>query len=197
MPNHVKLGNGLDAFAEEKGRYEEAPQMFWGEAAAEQETQKLELALRPGSHCKTTGEALTTAPVLCRVAAGLIDRLVPLPFLIPFFWPWVLVVIAYDLGRDAAGASVGKRLLGLKTVMVSPDPSLDGQACTLGRSLLRNLLWTGVRLCYLTVVLVPVGLVLDAAGCLMALLTAEGRHWGDRIGGTQVVMAATSKGGTA
>lgn len=55
-----------------------------------------------------------TASVGRRMAAGLIDRLLPLPFLAAVFWPWALVVIAYDLGRDAQGASVGKRLLGLR-----------------------------------------------------------------------------------
>jgi len=130
------------------------------------------------------------APVLRRLAAALVDRLLPLPFLAAFFWPWALVVIAYDLGRDARGASVGKRLLGLKTVMVSPDPALDGQPCSAGRSLLRNLLWAGSRLCYLSVVLAPLGIALDVTGCLMAALTPEGRHLGDRIGGTQVVVAA-------
>jgi uncharacterized RDD family membrane protein YckC len=138
---------------------------------------------------------LEKASVGRRLAAGLIDRLVPMPFLIPFFWPWALVVIAYDLGRDAPGASIGKRLLGLRTVMVSPEPALDGQPCTLGRSLLRNLLWAGSRLCYLSVVLVPVGLALDLAGFLMVAFTPEGRHLGDRMGGTQVVAAASGQGG--
>lgn len=138
------------------------------------------------------------APVLRRLGAGLIDRLLPLPFLAAFFWPWALVVLAYDLGRDAPGVSVGKRLLGLRTVMVSPDPALDGQPCTVGRSLLRNLLWAGSRLCYLSVVLSPLGIALDVTGCLMALLTPEGRHLGDRIGGTRVVAAdrANRQGGT-
>ena len=134
-----------------------------------------------------------------RLAAGLIDRLLPLPFLAAFFWPWALVVLAYDLGRDAPGASVGKRLLGLKTVMVSPDPILDGQPCTAGRSLLRNLLWAGSRVCYLSVALAPLGFALDVTGCVMACLTPEGRHLGDRIGGTRVVAAsehATHQGGT-
>ncbi len=136
------------------------------------------------------------APVLRRMAAGLVDRLLPLPFLAAFFWPWALVVIAYDLGRDAQGASVGKQLLGLKTVMVSPDPALDGQPCTAGLSVLRNLLWAGARVCYLSVVLMPVGIALDVTGCLMAALTPEGRHLGDRIGGTQVVVAANRQGGS-
>lgn len=136
-----------------------------------------------------------TASVGRRIAAGLIDRLLPLPFLAAVFWPWALVVIAYDLGRDAQGASVGKRLMGLKTVTVSPDPGLDGQPCSTGRSLLRNLLWVGARVCYLSVVLVPVGIALDVTGCLMVLLTSDGRHLGDRIGGTRVVAAADVKGG--
>ena len=129
------------------------------------------------------------APMARRLAAAFIDRLLPLPFLIPLFWPWALVVLAYDLLRDAQGASVGKRLLGLRTVMVSPDPFLDGQPCTAGRSLLRNLLWAGARLCYLSLLLSPAGFALDVTLCLVACLTPEGRHPGDRIGGTRVVMA--------
>ena len=124
-----------------------------------------------------------------RLAAGLIDRLIPMPFLIPLFWPWALVVLAYDLGRDAQGASVGKRLLGLQTVMVTPNPMLDGHSCTAGRSLLRNLLWAGSRLCYLSLVLVPFGFALDVTGCILAALRTDGRHLGDRLGGTRVVMA--------
>ena len=127
------------------------------------------------------------APVLRRLGAALIDRLVPLPFLIPFFWPWALVVIAYDLLRDAKGASVGKRLLGLETVRVSSDPGLRGQPCTPGHSFLRNLLWAGGRLCYLSLLLSPVGFALDMTACLMAFLAPDGRHLGDRIGGTRVV----------
>jgi len=137
-----------------------------------------------------------TASVGRRMAAGLIDRLLLLPFLAAVFWPWALVVIAAALGRDAPGASVGKRLLGLRTVTVSPDPGLDGRPCSAGRSLLRNLLWAGARLCYLSVVLVPVGVALDVTGCLMALLAQDGRHLGDRIGGTRVVAVADSNRGT-
>lgn len=135
------------------------------------------------------------APAGQRQGAAVIDRLLPLPFLIPFFWPWALVVVAYDLGRDAGGASAGKRLMGLKTVMVSPDPVLDGQFCTAGRLLLRNLLCAGGRLCYFSVVLAPVGFLLDVAGCLMVCLTPEGRHLGDRLSGTRVVTAGP-QGGT-
>lgn len=150
----------------------------------------------PGLPTRSARAALPSASVGRRLAAGLIDRLLPLPFLVAVFWPWALVVIAYDLGRDAQGASVGKRLLGLRTVTVSPDPALDGQPCSVGRSLLRNLLWAGARVCYLSVVLVPVGIALDVTGCLMALLTQDGRHLGDRIGGTRVVAVADRKGGT-
>lgn len=139
--------------------------------------------------------ARLSAPGLRRLAAGLIDRLLPLPFLIPLFWPWALVVLAYDLGRDARGGSIGKRLMGLETVAAVLDPALDGQPCTAGRSLLRNLLWMGSRLCYFSVFLSPIGFALDVTACLMALLTPEGRHLGDRIGGTRVVIAAGRAGG--
>lgn len=135
------------------------------------------------------GRLRVTAPAARRVGAALIDRLLPLPFLIALFWPWALVVLAYDLLRDAQGASLGKRLLGLETVMASPDTALDGRPCNVGRSLLRNLPWAGARLCYLFVLLSPVGFALDLTLCLVACLTPEGRHPGDRLGGTRVVVA--------
>lgn len=133
------------------------------------------------------------APAARRVGAALIDRVLPLPFLIALFWPWALVVLAYDLLRDANGASVGKRLLGLETVMASPDPALDGRPCNVGRSLLRNLPWAGARLCYLVLLLSPVGFAIDLTLCLVACLTPEGRHPGDRLGGTRVVVAERAR----
>lgn len=136
-----------------------------------------------------SGRLRVAAPAARRVGAALIDRLLPLPFLIALFWPWALVVLAYDLLRDAQGASLGKRLLGLETVMASPDTALDGRPCNVGRSLLRNLPWAGARLCYLFVLLSPVGFALDLTLCLVACLTPEGRHPGDRLGGTRVVVA--------
>ena len=195
MPDDVNLGNGRDTTTERSEGCEEFEQAFWGDAVTECGTQEIGPALRPAPLCKALGEALTTAPVLRRVAAGLIDRLLPLPFLVPVFWPWAVAVAAYDLGRDASGASVGKRLLGLKTVIVSPDPALHGHPCSAGRSLLRNLLWVGTRLCYFSVVGAPIGLALDVTGCLMAALAPEGRHLGDRLGGTRVVLA-NGAGGT-
>ena len=130
-----------------------------------------------------------SAPALRRTAAALIDRLLPLPFLSAVFWPWALVVLAYDLLRDYRGASVGKRLLGLETVMASPDPALDGLPCNVGRSLLRNLFWAGARLCYLSVLLSPAGFALDVSACLLVWLSPGGAHLGDRVGGTRVVVA--------
>jgi len=151
---------------------------------------------RPGVGARTVRPVvLETAPPLRRLGAALIDRLLPLPFLAAVFWPWAVAVLAYDLLRDAHGASVGKRWLGLRTVMVSPDPAVDGQPCNAGRALLRSLPWAAARVCYLSVVLAPAGLALDVIACLLACLTPEGRHLGDRLGGTRVVVADGGPGG--
>lgn len=151
--------------------------------------------LRPLAAVAAPAGLRAPAPAGRRLGAAVIDRLLPLPFLVAFFWPWALVVLGYDLLRDAAGASVGKRLLGLETVQVSPDPALDGRACGVGRSLLRNLPWAAARLCYLVVVLSVAGFALDVTAGLLVLLSAGGASLGDRLGGTRVVV--TDKRGGA
>jgi len=132
------------------------------------------------------------APVVRRAAADLIDRLVPLPFIAHFFWPWAIVCVAYDLLCDGTGASVGKRLMGLQAVVVSGGPERVGQPCTLGRSVLRNVLWSGARLCYTTVLLAPLGFAYDLVEVLLVLCSPNGRRLGDLLAGTQVVASSES-----
>lgn len=132
------------------------------------------------------------APRLRRAAADFVDRLFPLPFVAAFFWPWAIVPLVYDLFADSRGASVGKRLLGLRTVIVSPDARKHGQPCTLGRSLLRNGTYTLARLCYLVPVLLPFGLAYDLGECLLAAFSPAGRRLGDLIAGTQVIAAEST-----
>lgn len=128
---------------------------------------------------------LAKAPVLRRAAAQIIDRLLPLPFLAVIFLPWLAVVIAYELFRDAAGASVGKRLMGLQTVIATgPTP---GRPCNAGRSFLRNLGGSAVRILYAIPFLIPVGLTLDLIEALLAGFSPHGRRLGDLIAGTQVI----------
>jgi uncharacterized RDD family membrane protein YckC len=127
------------------------------------------------------------APRLRRALADLVDRLIPMPFLAHFFWPWALVCVAYDLVTDARGGSPGKRLLGLQVQIVSPRHGLSGQPCNLGRSILRNLLWGVARLCYASSVLTPIGIAYDVMECLLAAFSPTGRRLGDLLAGTQVV----------
>lgn len=134
------------------------------------------------------------APVVRRAAADIIDRLVPLPFIAHFFWPWAIVCVAYDLLCDGTGASVGKRLMGLRAVLVSGGPERAGQPCTMGRSVLRNVLWSGARLCYTTVLFAPLGFAYDLVEVLLVLCSTNGRRLGDLLAGTQVVAASGETG---
>jgi uncharacterized RDD family membrane protein YckC len=123
------------------------------------------------------------APVLRRVIADVIDRLLCCPLIVCFFPPWLAVVIAYDLLSDGLldGCSVGKRLMGLRTVMVS-----NGKPCNFARSFLRNVGWAAARLCYTTIWLIPFALVYDAIELLLVLFSPSGQRLGDRLAGTQV-----------
>jgi uncharacterized RDD family membrane protein YckC len=132
---------------------------------------------------------LPKAPVFRRAAADAIDRLIPLPFIAHFFPLWAVVCIAYDLCADSRGASPGKRLLGLRTVIVSAHPARQGQPCNMGRSVLRNILWCGARLCYLSAFLAPLGFAYDTIEVLLALFSPTGRRLGDLVAGTQVTVS--------
>jgi hypothetical protein len=127
------------------------------------------------------------APAFRRAAADLIDRLVPLPFIAHFLWPWELVCLAYDLHCDTGGASLGKRLLGLEVRIGNPPAPRHGRPCCLPCSLVRNGLWCLARLCHASVAFLPLGLARDLAECLLILFQPQGRRLGDLIAGTQVV----------
>ena len=133
---------------------------------------------------------MAKAPVVRRVLADLIDRLVPLPFLAYFFPAWIAVCLAYDLLADGRGASVGKWLFGLEVAVVSAVPARHGSPCNMGRSLLRNGPWCLARICYMITPLAPLGFLYDATELAMALFTRNGRRLGDLLAGTQV----TTKG---
>ena len=60
---------------------------------------------------RTHAIAYPKAPIFRRVAADLIDRIVPLPFLAHLFWPWAFICLAYDLLADTGGASVPRKCL--------------------------------------------------------------------------------------
>lgn len=125
--------------------------------------------------------ALRRAPVLRRVVAETIDRLVPLPFLVPLCPPWIVIVILYDLLGDTGGASVGKRLMGLR---VRDAQTL--KPATVRQSLLRNAGHVLLRLAYGSIVFAPIALLWDMAEAGMSLARPDGRRIGDIVAGTHV-----------
>ena len=126
------------------------------------------------------------APVFRRTCADMIDRAITLPFIAYFFPLWAIVCLGYELLSDMTGQSVGKRLLGLETVIISKNPNWHGRRCNLGRSLLRNGLSCLARLCYLSQVLAPLGFAYDVAEIALVLFNKSGRRIGDLVAGTQV-----------
>ncbi len=92
---------------------------------------------------------------------------------------WVAAA-AYWLSRDALfnGQSVGKRVMGLRVVIVP-----DRRRCGWRESVLRNLLW-----------LIPIVNGAMLLSTLYYLLRpAPARHWGDRLGQTDVVRASPTE----
>jgi uncharacterized RDD family membrane protein YckC len=126
------------------------------------------------------------APGFRRSCADIIDRIVTLPFIAYFFPLWAFVCLGYELLSDMKGQSVGKRLLGLETVIISKNANQHGQRCNLGRSLLRNLLPCLARLCYLSHLLAPLGFIYDVVEIGLVLFSKSGRRIGDLVAGTQV-----------
>ena len=109
-----------------------------------------------------------------RVYAWLIDALIVLGIGILFHVLGWIAMIAYWLCRDGffEGQSIGKRLMGLK-VVVLPDRT----HCTFKASMIRNLLWV-----------VPlINVVMGVVGVYHVFNEAAGRHWGDRLADTRVV----------
>ena len=85
-----------------------------------------------------------------------------------------LVSLAYWLLRDGLfhGQSVGKRLMGL-CVLAHPG----AEPCTFAASAIRNVLW----------VIPVVNVVMGISGLYALAKDPRGRHWGDRLGNTEVV----------
>lgn len=150
----------------------------------------LEVAFVPDAHCSVPPAArrFSRAPLARRGAAHLIDTLLPLPFLVPFFLPWILVVIGYSLLCDGVfdGRSPGKRLMGLRTVAISVSPA---RPCNPARSCLRNIGSVLAGLCHFTLLLTPLGLTYTAVEVLMVLCRPDSRRLGDLLAGTQVIAA--------
>lgn len=109
-----------------------------------------------------------------RVYAWLIDALLVVGIGTLFHVLGWIATTAYWLCRDGLfeGQSIGKRLMGLK-VIVLPEKT----RCTFKASMIRNLLWV-----------VPViNLLMGLTGLYALFNEAVGRHWGDRLADTRVV----------
>lgn len=149
------------------------------------------ICVRPGSvegeQPMTEGPGKTVLPkagLFRRVLADIIDRWVPCPFFAYLFPPWILAVIGYGLLCDGLmeGRSVGKRLLGLRTLDCDRL-----EPCTYSRSFLRNLSWTLAQVAYTSLFLIPLAMAYDFLELLFIAFDQQGRRLGDRIGGTVVV----------
>lgn len=111
-----------------------------------------------------------------RILAWLIDLMILLGLSILLGGVGWIIVAGYLLLRDGlfAGQSLGKRIIGLKVVVPG-----EARPCTFKDSTVRNLLW-----------LVPiVNVVMGLTGLHALMHDRRGRHWGDRMGQTQVVAA--------
>ena len=111
-----------------------------------------------------------------RLCAWLIDALIVVGLGVLFKGFGWIASIGYWLLRDGLfeGQSIGKRLMGLKVVA--------GQRrtpCTLVNSAIRNLLW----------VIPFVNVAMGLTGCYYVVYDAAGRHWGDRLADTRVIIA--------
>lgn len=133
---------------------------------------------------KEVASSLQKANPWRRVMADFIDRWLPCPFFSYLFPLWVLVVIGYALLSDGlmGGKSVGKRLLGLRTICWDTL-----EPCDYVRSSLRNLPYALGQVAYTSLLLFPLAFAYDLLELLFVLFDAEGRRLGDRIGGTKVV----------
>jgi uncharacterized RDD family membrane protein YckC len=90
----------------------------------------------------------------------------------------------YQLFRDAGGASIGKRLLGMKVV------SKTGRPATATQWILRNVVFVLPTIALVVPALgflAESGLELLIAGIELVLLLVTGSRLGDRIAGTTVV----------
>jgi uncharacterized RDD family membrane protein YckC len=128
------------------------------------------------------------APLFRRLAADIIDGIIPLPFIATFFPVWVVVPILYALFCDSQGASVGKKLLGLSVVCCSKNPNQHGVLCNTGRSVLRNAGYLIGALCTLSAVLSPLGIGYNITEAILVWFRKDGRRLGDLLAGTQVVL---------
>ncbi len=93
---------------------------------------------------------------------------------------FLIAIVAYYVGLEAFGGSIGKRLLGLRIV------NLDGRPPGLRASIIRNVLRVVDSL--------P---ACDLLGALLVTWSPERMRLGDRLAGTRVVRASTTPSAAA
>lgn len=135
------------------------------------------------------GRAADRRPsVFRRIVAGVIDRLMPLPFLAFFFPEWTLVVLAYHLLCDCSPErrSVGKWLCRLRVVTgVAAEKPARWQAA------LRRFGVAITQSAWCLWQFIPLVLIYELGAAACALLDSQGRRPEDFIAGTRVVTEKT------
>ncbi len=129
------------------------------------------------------------APLVRRILADVIDRLVPLPFILAgYFWPeWILVVFAWHWLRDAGPQrrSLGKLICRLRVI----DPNSPIR-CAWWQAVARR---TGMALAQAAYCLpgwMLWAFVYDLVALAFALLSPRGQRLEDFAAGTMVVTEA-------
>ncbi len=127
------------------------------------------------------GDVFVKAGVMRRIIAEIIDRIVPLPLIVYFFPPWIIVIVLYGLLRESVfnSRSIGKKIMGLRVIS-------DSSPCAWWQGLIRNLLRTGALVSYALVILVPIALLYDIIS-FIAICCKKGRRLDDYVAGTMVV----------
>lgn len=118
-----------------------------------------------------------------RVLAGVIDRLVPLPFVAFFFPEWTLVVFVYHLLCDCSPErrSIGKWLCRLRVTDAAGGQSRIWQA------LLRKIVVATTQSAWSLWQFIPFVLVYELLALVCVLLDPRGRRPEDFVAGTLVV----------
>jgi len=118
------------------------------------------------------------------LAAEVIDRLAPLPFIAFFFPIWTWVVVAYHLLADGTpeGQSLGKRICRLRVIaLVTKEP------CGIARAMLRRLPVAMGQAAYCSWKFVTLAVAYELASLACVWLSPSGRRIEDYLTGTQVI----------
>lgn len=119
-----------------------------------------------------------------RFLAELIDRLIPLPFLVFILPQWIIVVLLYHVFCDSihSGQSIGKRLLRLKVISVD-----NAQPCSYLQSFGRRFLSALCQLSYCSFSFCSIAITYELISISFILLNSSGRSLEDFLVRTQVL----------